>query len=226
MQAYECEKHLDLQALLAYVVILLFLGRCIALQYNALLGTRFTQRHKTDLRPLATPALWFRLEVASVHHSLDGQQDSLNGFGAAGLGWMRPELNLASARAAESWCLHCTDDMPNAGQLQGLLSWMSDKGITWDPEKVNVHGGNYGAAPFAVHAVRDVEESETLCEIPKSAVLSVRNTAIADLIEHEQLGGGLGLILAIMFEYSIAKRSEWYGTVHSISLQPQRKLRC
>ena len=99
--------------------------------------------------------------------------------------------------------------MPHACQVDALLAWMSDRGITWDAQKVDIRGGKDDSPPFAVFAHRDIEENETLCDIPKSAVLSVRNTGIADLIEHEQLGGGLGLILAIMFEFSIAKESAW-----------------
>lgn len=50
---------------------------------------------------------------------------------------------------------------------------------------------------FGVFALADIEENGMLCKIPKAAVLSVRNTEISDIIEEEQLGGGLGLIAGV-----------------------------
>ncbi|KAL0040401.1 hypothetical protein WJX77_006166 [Trebouxia sp. C0004] len=83
------------------------------------------------------------------------------------------------------------------------------------------HLGNKPFGPAALHvtfvaAARDVPEYDTLCEIPKEAVLSVRNSAIANLIEEEQLGGGLGLILSIMYEVSIGARSKWHAYLQSL----------
>lgn len=93
---------------------------------------------------------------------------------------------------------------------QGLLPWMQENGITWDHQALDIQSGEHGQGPFAIYAKRQFEVNDTLCTIPKSAVLSVKNTQIADLIEKEQLGGGLGLILAIMFEHSVANKSQWY----------------
>lgn len=127
--------------------------------------------------------------------------------------WARSHACIRALRLSRATlnCLPCCErvGMSHASQLDGLLSWLSDKGVTWDAQKVDIRGGKNGAAPFAVFAHRDIDDSEALCDIPKSTVLSVKNTAIADLIEHEQLGGGLGLILAIMFECSIAEESAW-----------------
>lgn len=94
-------------------------------------------------------------------------------------------------------------------ELRELLTWLQRNDITWNSHTVDIRGGNKGTAPFAVFAKQDIAGNEPLCEIPKSAVLSVKNTKVADLIETEQLGGGLGLILAIMYEYSIAEKSKW-----------------
>jgi len=89
------------------------------------------------------------------------------------------------------------------------MAWMHDKGFVWNPSTVTLCGGTDGEVGFAVAAAREIAEHDTLCEIPKDAVLSVRNSAIANLIEQEQLGGGLGLILSIMYEVSIGVRSKW-----------------
>lgn len=93
---------------------------------------------------------------------------------------------------------------------QSLLPWIQENGVTWDHQALDIQSGEHEQGPFAIYAKRQFEVNDTLCTIPKSAVLSVKNTQIADLIEKEQLGGGLGLILAIMFEHSIAGKSQWY----------------
>ncbi len=105
--------------------------------------------------------------------------------------------------------LLASEAMSSNSKLAGLEAWMHNNGIVWNPSTVSLCGGTKGEVDFAVAAARDVAEHETLCEIPKEAVLSVRNSAIADLIEEEQLGGGLGLILSIMYEVSIGARSKW-----------------
>ena len=87
---------------------------------------------------------------------------------------------------------------------------MQENGINWDQQALDIQSGEHGQGPFAIYAKTQFEASDTLCTIPKSAVLSVKNSQIADLIEKEQLGGGLGLILALMFEHSIADKSQWY----------------
>lgn len=60
-----------------------------------------------------------------------------------------------------------------------------------------------------VRAVRDIADGDLLGVIPKRAVLSIRTTSIADLIQQERIGGGLGLILAIMHEASLGDSSFW-----------------
>lgn len=99
--------------------------------------------------------------------------------------------------------------MTNAPRLKKLQDWMLANGIAWDRATVSVSGGSDENTGFAVHAIHDIDEGHALCEIPKDAVLSVRNTAAAEIIETEQLGGGLGLILAIMYELSLGAASKW-----------------
>ncbi|DBA79474.1 TPA: hypothetical protein ACH3X2_007744 [Trebouxia sp. C0005] len=106
--------------------------------------------------------------------------------------------------------------MSSNSKLDGLEAWMHNNGIVWNPSTVTLCGGTHSEVDFAVVAARDVAEHDVLCEIPKEAVLSVRNSAIANLIEEEQLGGGLGLILSIMYEVSIGARSKWHAYLQSL----------
>ena len=52
-------------------------------------------------------------------------------------------------------------------------------------------------------------EGEQLCVIPKAACLSCRTTELSDVIEAEELGGGLGLVLAVLHEMSLGEESKW-----------------
>lgn len=65
------------------------------------------------------------------------------------------------------------------------------------------------ALPPPRQAVRDIAEGERLCTIPKAACISVRTTELADVIEAAGLGGGLGLVLAVLHEMSLGQRSKW-----------------
>ncbi|KAL6750101.1 hypothetical protein V8C86DRAFT_890723 [Haematococcus lacustris] len=71
-------------------------------------------------------------------------------------------------------------------------------------------------AAWGVRAVRDIRTEELLCSIPKAAILSIRNTSIAELLVKEQLGGGLGLTVAVMHERALGKSSLWYGYFESL----------
>lgn len=110
---------------------------------------------------------------------------------------------------AGSFCDRDAIGMSPKAKLTGLESWMHAAGFAWSASTVSLCGGTDSSDGFSVGALRDIREGETLCEIPKSAVLSIQNSAIADLIQKERLGGGLGLILAIMHEVSIGKESKW-----------------
>ncbi|KAJ3127089.1 hypothetical protein HK098_006786 [Nowakowskiella sp. JEL0407] len=55
-----------------------------------------------------------------------------------------------------------------------------------------------------------------VCKIPVSSVLSIKTCGIADVLEEHQLGGILGLAIAVMFEISIGQSSIWYGYLQSL----------
>jgi hypothetical protein len=96
------------------------------------------------------------------------------------------------------------------GTIDQLEEWMTGNGLKWESSAIKfVSADVLDSAGIAVSAITDVSEGTHLCTIPKSAILSVRNTGIADVLELERLGGGLGLISAVMFERSRGSASPW-----------------
>ena len=100
-------------------------------------------------------------------------------------------------------------------------SWLRSVGISWDEKAVEIREGppgggdgdekHYSGVGLGVWALKDIKEGDTLCNIPKSALLSIRNTEVSDIIEEENLGGGLGLVFAVLYEMSIGEKSKWHG---------------
>jgi hypothetical protein len=97
-----------------------------------------------------------------------------------------------------------------AERLQSLLAWFKAQHITWSPD-IELKAGAKGCAgaAYGVFASNDVEEGALLCTIPKAAVLSVRNTGIADVLAEQKIRGGLGLILGVMYELGLGEKSPW-----------------
>ena len=90
-------------------------------------------------------------------------------------------------------------------------SWLRRAGASWDEGlmRINRSTDELGRTSFGVFAKRDIPEGTSLCVIPKSSVLSIRTTGIADLLEEAQILGGLGLTLAVMYERALGEASPW-----------------
>eukprot|EP00884_Botryococcus_braunii_P003665 jgi/Botrbrau1/1329/Bobra.0063s0043.2 len=99
-----------------------------------------------------------------------------------------------------------------------LLKWFRDNEITWDEDLLEVRSGlpATGGGSLGVYAKVDIEEGAVLCEIPKSSMLSVKTTSIADILEEAKIAGGLGLLIALMHEYSLGETSRWWGYLQSL----------
>lgn len=95
-----------------------------------------------------------------------------------------------------------------ARQANRLGTWFESAGISFDVSLIRVQSVSRSGG-LGVFAVRDLCEGQKLCEIPKKAVLSVRNTNMSDILEQHLIRGGLGLIIAIMYELSIGRHSFW-----------------
>ncbi|KAL4439191.1 hypothetical protein ABPG77_004093 [Micractinium sp. CCAP 211/92] len=94
------------------------------------------------------------------------------------------------------------------GVIEAFQAWMASVGIEV-ADSIRLTGA--AAGTLGVQAARDIAEGERLCTIPKAACISVRTTELADVIEAEELGGGLGLVLAVLHEMSLGQRSKWHG---------------
>jgi hypothetical protein len=81
-----------------------------------------------------------------------------------------------------------------------LLVWCRRNGVEWDQEQLVFSAGG-------VFSARDLG-SGSLCRIPKALILSSKTCAVADLLEHELLGGLLSLVVSAMHE-SLLPNSPW-----------------
>ena len=91
-------------------------------------------------------------------------------------------------------------------QLARLEPWLANVGITLQAGAIRIRTTDGGLGVFAI---RDVQEGELLCTIPKAAVLSVRTSRIANVLEEHGIRGGLGLIIGILYELSLNTASRW-----------------
>lgn len=90
-------------------------------------------------------------------------------------------------------------------------------GISWADDAIHLvdaaAGGTLACGGLALGAVaaRDLSPGDELCTIPKPACITLRTSSIADVLDAEQLGGGLGLTLAVLHEAALGEASKWYG---------------
>ncbi len=99
-------------------------------------------------------------------------------------------------------------------KLNTLLQWFKHRGITWDDQAIEfTHDLSNG---FRVMAKRDLPVDQVICTIPKSSVLSIKNSCLSSLLDREGIGGGLGLTLCLMYEMARKQASPWYGYLQCV----------
>jgi hypothetical protein len=69
---------------------------------------------------------------------------------------------------------------------------------------------------YHIIAQKDLAIGEVVAQIPKESVLSIRTTAIADILHEERIGGILGLTLAVAYE-SRLESSPWNVYLHAFT---------
>jgi hypothetical protein len=76
--------------------------------------------------------------------------------------------------------------------------------------KGSSHGHGSVVHGVGVKALRDLTEGEVIGTIPKAACITVKTSGAAEAIEEAELGGGLGLAVALMYERARGEASPWY----------------
>jgi len=90
-----------------------------------------------------------------------------------------------------------------------LKSWMESVGIVWNGDKIEFVGDGPGS--LRILSLDDIQAGQLLATIPKDACITVHNTEISDILAEEELGGGLGLVIAVWFEKQVGRKSKWAG---------------
>ena len=96
-------------------------------------------------------------------------------------------------------------------QVEKQLQFFKSQGIEHQKLSIQFEDGSY-----SVIAAESLKVGDVVARIPKEAVLSIQNTAIADIIEEENLRGILGLGLAVLYEKSLGPSSPWYEYLSTI----------
>jgi hypothetical protein len=94
--------------------------------------------------------------------------------------------------------------------LAEFEGWMKGVGISWEPS-ISFAAGCAGCSgpAWGVFAADNITAGQKLCVIPKTAVISIKSTGIADVLRKEGIKGGLGLTIAILYEWAIGEKSKW-----------------
>lgn len=93
-------------------------------------------------------------------------------------------------------------------ELAEFENWLIEKEVYWNASLIEmlVVDGSWG-----VYAKENVNEGTLLAWIPCSAVLSSKNSQISDLLEQEEIGGGLAVVIAATYEKCLGTRSKWHS---------------
>lgn len=102
--------------------------------------------------------------------------------------------------------------MPLPSAAARLAAWLAAQGVTIEPcmAVVDAPGGG-----VRVVAAADVAAGGRLARVPKSALLSVANSRLAEALEDARIGGGLALVLAVAVE-AADPDSRWGGYISTL----------
>ena len=92
-------------------------------------------------------------------------------------------------------------------RVKPFLEWLRSNDVSM--HSVCMVARDEAQANVVVHSTSAIAEEDTICTIPKSAILSTKTSSISDIIEREMLGGGLGLVFAVMHEQALQSASKW-----------------
>ncbi|KAG0055129.1 hypothetical protein BGZ83_009541 [Gryganskiella cystojenkinii] len=93
-----------------------------------------------------------------------------------------------------------------AQDLTAFLAWAEENEILWDKDAIEIREGKHG---LGIYAKKNLEAGYEAIQVPKSAVLSVASSGIANILEEEEIEGYVALTLACMYELSKGTESLW-----------------
>eukprot|EP00466_Bigelowiella_natans_P018978 jgi/Bigna1/79704/fgenesh1_pg.64_\ len=118
--------------------------------------------------------------------------------------------------------------------IGNLQKWLRENGVYWNASKLEIRSHVRGLSvcyvmlkivtlcwvvfPIAVattglaigvFAKADIVEGELIGRVPKKACLSVNTTSVSHILEAEGLRGQLGLIIAVLHEWTLEANSTW-----------------
>lgn len=95
--------------------------------------------------------------------------------------------------------------------MRAFKRWMKCQGIECsDALHLAIAKGSAESLSVSVEALCDLRLGDVVGRIPKQSCLTVKTTGAHQLIEESQLGGNLGLSIAVMYEKSIGPQSPWF----------------
>lgn len=102
-----------------------------------------------------------------------------------------------------------------ARKMRAFNRWMKYHGIEWsDALLFSTENGaaddSSKSPPVSVKALCDLKEGDVVARIPKQSCLTVKTSAASQLIEEAELGGNLGICVALMYEKSLGTESKWF----------------
>lgn len=102
--------------------------------------------------------------------------------------------------------------------LPGVLGFVEDCGGFFPRSKCQVKRSPVGG--LGVFAQCDLNEGETLLQLPKSAVFSASNSSIANLLVDSDLDGMLALTIAFVYETTVfQEKSHWWPYLKSVKIE-------
>ncbi|KAG0345992.1 hypothetical protein BG004_002688 [Podila humilis] len=104
-------------------------------------------------------------------------------------------------------------------ELTAFLVWAEENEIIWDREAIDIRDGKNGLGVFAK---RKLEEGFEVIKVPKHAILSVETTAIANILQDEEIEGYIGLTLGCMYEASRGAESPWHAYLSLLAKRPAK----
>lgn len=107
--------------------------------------------------------------------------------------------------------------------LSGVLRFVEDCKGFFPHSKCQVKPSSVGG--LGVFAKDDLNEGDTLLQLPKSAVFSASNSSISNLLVDAELDGMLALTIAFIYETTVfQERSHWWSYLKSVKTEENGKL--